>query len=184
MMKRTVKILSGLLAVLAVALCVVILLAVIGWPVSEPRMQELLQKMRRLPAVLLTIAAAAAIGAVGVFALYGLFTEHIMRRTSATIDRNALGETSISFGALERLANTAALKHAEVRTSKTKVTAIGDSIRIAIRVVASPTVSLLELTHALQNETASYIRDVCGVSIGKIDVTVDQTEESDAHSRI
>ena len=183
-MKRTVKILSGLLAVLAVALCVVILLAVIGWPVSEPRMQELLTSVRRLPTVLLTLLAACGIGALGVFTLYGLFSDHIMRPTSASIAQSALGSAQISFDALTDIANATVRMHHDVKSSKTKVTAIGDQVKIAIRVVTSPTVSLLELTHTLQDDVASRIQEICGVSVGRVDVTVDQTDEPEKPSRI
>ena len=183
-MKRTVKILCGVLAVLAVALSVMILLTVIGWPVNEPRMQELLHSIRRFPTVLLTIAAAIAIGTIGVFSLYGVFTEHMLRPTSAAIERIASGETSISFTALETLSSAVARKQPDVASCKTKVTAIGDSVRIAVHVVASPTVSLLELSHALQNDITSYIRDVCGVSVGKVDITIDQTDLPDRQSRV
>lgn len=183
-MKRTVKILSGLLAVLAVALCVGILLAVIGWPVSEARLTELLARCRQLPTVLLSILAALLLGALGVFTLYGLFTEHYMRRTSAPIEQNALGEASVSFAALEALANSTAKEHTEVKSCKTKITAIGDSIKIAVRVVTAPTVSLLELTHTLQDDISNRIRTVCGVSVGRVDVTVDQTDEEPKPSRI
>lgn len=183
-MKRTVKILSGLLAVLAVALAVCLLLFVIGWPVAETRAQELLLLFRRLPTALLTVLAALLLGALGVFTLYGLFTEHFERRTAAAIERNALGETSIAYPALAELANRAACRHAEVRNSRTKVKAIGDKIKLEVRVTASPAVSLLELTRTLQNEIAASVLAVCGVAIGSVDVTVDQTDEPEKPSRV
>ena len=178
-MKRTVKILSGLLAVLAVALAVCLLLAVFGWPVSESRMHELLTAFRRLPAALLSVLIALLLGALGVFTLYGLFTEHFERRTSAAIERNALGETSIAYAALAELANRVVRSHTEVRGSKAKVRAIGDRVWIEARVTTSPAVSLLELTRSLQSEIAAQILAICGVSIGRVDVTVDQTDETD-----
>lgn len=183
-MNRAVKILSGVLAVLAIALCVGILLTVIGWPVGEPRMQELLLKIRRFPTVFLTLAVAFVIGAIGVFLLYELFAEHFTRKTAATIERNALGETGISFSALEHLVNSVVQKHADVRSSKTKITAIGDSVKITVRAVTSPTTSLLAMTHALQDEIAARIQAICGISVGKVDITIDQTEEPDTRSRI
>ena len=183
-MKRTVKILCGLLAVLAVALAVCVLLVVIGWPVREARMTEILASIRRFPAALLTILAGLLLGALGVFALYGLFTEHFQKPTSATIDRNALGETSVSFAALADLANQTVRSHEEVKNSKTRVRASGDKVKIAVNVTTSPAVSLLTFTHMLQDEIASRILAVCGVPIGSVDVTVDQTDESEKPSRI
>ena len=176
-MKRTVKILCGLLAALAVALSVCVLLIVIGWSVREVRMIEILAAIRRFPTALMSILAALLLGALGVFALYGLFSEHFMRRTSATIERNALGETSVSFTALADLANQIVRSHGEVKNSKTKVTANGNKIKIEVRVTTAPTISLLEFTHILQDQIAARILTVCGVPIGIVDVTVDQTDE-------
>jgi hypothetical protein len=183
-MKRTVKILSGILAVSAIALSVCILLIVIGWPVSETRMLELLVSIRRLPTALLTVLCALLLCALGVFTLYGLFSAHYQKRTSATIERSETGETAISFTALAELANQVARSHPEVKNSKARVTAIGDKVKIAVSVTTSPVVSLIELTHALQSEIAARILAVCGVSVGDVDVTVDQTEEAKKPSRI
>ena len=163
-MKRTVKILSGILAVSAIALSVCILLIVIGWPVSETRMLELLVSIRRLPTALLTVLCALLLCALGVFTLYGLFSAHYQKRTSATIERSETGETAISFTALAELANQTARSHPEVKNSKARVTAIGDKVKIAVSVTTSPVVSLIELTHALQSEIAARILAVCGVS--------------------
>ncbi len=183
-MKRTVKILSGLLAVLAVALAVCVLLYVIGWPVSETRLIALFTSFRRLPAALLTVFAALLSGALGVFTLYGLFAQHYERRTAASIERNALGETSVAFSALAELANQVVRRHPKVKNSKARVKAIGDMVKIEVRVTTSPANSLLELTRTLQNEIAAHILSVCGVAIGSVDVTVDQTDEPEKPSRV
>ena len=176
-MKRWVGILSGLLSAAACALSFWIRLIVIGWPVGEARMAEWLSVIRRMPNALLTVAAALALGAAGVLVLYGLFSAKYSKRTSAPIERNALGETSVSFDAFADLAARAVKARPDVRSCRTKVTAIGEDVRISVRVVTAPAVSLLELTHALQDAVAGSIRTVCGVSIGRIDVTVDQTDE-------
>ena len=183
-MKRWVGILSGLLAAAACALCFAVLLVVIGWPVGEARMLEWLTAVRRMPNALFAVLAALAIGAAGVFALYGLFSARFQKRTSAPIERTALGETSVSFEALAALSDRTVKKRNDVKSCKTKVTAIGDDIRISVRVVTTPTVSLLVLTHALQDEIAACIRDVCGVPIGRVDVTVDQTDERETDKRV
>ena len=183
-MKRWVGILSGLLAAAACALGFWILLVVIGWPVGEARLAEWLTGARRMPNALLLIAAALAIGAVGVLVLYGLFSARFAKRTSATIERSALGETSVSFAALEALSNRTAKANGDVRSCRTKVSAIGDDIRIEVRVVTAPTVSLLEITHSLQDAIAACIREVCGVAVGRIDVTVDQTDEPAADKHV
>ena len=183
-MKRWVGILSGLLAAAACALSFAILLVVIGWPVREARMLEWLSEMRRMPNALLLILASVLIGAVGVLALYGLFSERFSKRTSATIESSALGETSVSFSALEEIANRTAKRRSEVRSCRTKVTAIGDDVRISVRVVTAPTGSLLALTHALQDEIAAHIGELCGVTVGRVDVTVDQTDEKETDKRV
>lgn len=179
-MKRWVGILSGLLAALSCALGFAALLVVIGWPVGEARMTAWLTGARRMPQGLLLILAALLLVALGVFVLYGLFSQRFSRPTAAQIDTSPLGGTYVSFEALAALAERTVKKRSDVKSCKTKVTAIGGDIRIAVRVVTAPTVSLLTMTHALQDEIAACIRDVCGVPIGRIDVTVDQTEERES----
>ena len=183
-MKRWVGILTGLLAVAACALSVILLLTVIGWPVRDNRMQEWLHAMRTMPLALLSVLIALVIGAVGALTLYGQFFARFSQRTNATIERNARGETAIAFSALCELCERAAKQHRGVKSCRSKITAIGDEIRISVRVVTAPAESLLALTHALQEEIAAHISDVCGVQIGRIDVTVDQTEESAPEKRV
>jgi hypothetical protein len=45
-----------------------------------------------------------------------------------------------------------------------------------VRVVTAPTVSLLEMTHTLQDEIDAAILSFCGTKVGRVDVTVDQAE--------
>lgn len=183
-MKRVVRILSGLLAVLAIALAVCALLALIGWPVSPERMNELFLSARRMPNVLLTVSAALLLAAIGVFTLYALYAEYFEKRTAAAIERNDLGETSVAFSAIADMVNDTVRKRSDVKECKTSVTAIGDQVRILVRVVTAPTGSLLELTHALQSEIGARILEVCGVPIGTVDVRVDQTDEEPKHAGI
>lgn len=180
-MKRWVGILSGLLAAAACALCFWMLLVVIGWPIGEARLLGWLSTIRRMPYALFAVFAALLFGAIGVLVLYGLFRAKYEKRTSAPIERNALGETSVAFGALADLASSTVKARTDVRSCRTNVSAIGDEIRISLRVVTAPTDSLLELTHALQDAVAARIKEVCGVAVGRVDVTVDQTDEPDKH---
>ena len=183
-MKRWVGLLSGLLAAAACALGTALLLFVIGWPVREAQMHDWLTQMRTFPAALILVLAAVLIGAAGVLTLYGLFSAHFTRRTSAPIERNELGETAIDFAAVQALCERTAGRRSGVKSCKCKVTAIGEQIFIAVHVVTAPTESLLRLTHALQEEIAQTLHDVCGVSLGKIDVTVDQTDEPETELRV
>jgi len=183
-MKRVVRILTGLLAVLAIALVVCIFLALIGWPVSPERLTELLSAARRMPNVLLTVSLALLLAAIGVFTLYALYAERFSRQTAATIERNAMGETSVSFSALSELATGVAKSRPDVKDCKTSVSSTGDRVRISVRVVTSPTVSLLELTYALQNAISKRILEVCGTPIGTVDVRVDQTDAEQKHARV
>lgn len=183
-MKRWIGILSGLLAALACACGTALLLVAIGWPVREPQMHAWLGSMRIMPNVLLIVLLALLIGALGVLTLYGLFSARFERRTSAAIAKNALGETTIAFSALEQLCDRTVRQRSGVKSSKTKVYAVGDEIKISVHVVTQPTESLLALTHALQDAIAERITAVCGVQIGRIDVTVDQTDEPTHSGRV
>ena len=183
-MKRWIGILSGFLAAAACALSTALLLVAIGWPVRETQMHDWLTRMRAMPQALLLVAAAILLGAIGVLTLYGLFSARFLRQTSAPIERNALGETAIAFTAIEELCDRTARRRSGVRSCRSKVTAIGNEITISVHVVTSPEESLLTLTHALQDELSARIQDVCGVKIGRVDVTVDQTDEPAAEKRV
>ena len=183
-MKRWVGILSGLLGALSCACSFALLLIVIGWPVREAQMHAWLTTARTMPQALFLAAAALTLGALGVFVLYGLFFTRLNRRTSAPIERDALGETAIAFAAIEELCNRTAREKSDVKSCRTKVTAIGDDVRIDVHVVTAPTVSLLQLTHELQDLLAARIQAVCGAQVGQIDVTVDQTDESVSEKRV
>ena len=65
---------------------------------------------------------------------------------------------------------------AVVKSCKTKVRAVGNDVKIEVRVVTAPTVSLLEMTHTLQDEIDAAILSFCGTKVGRVDVTVDQAE--------
>ena len=175
-MKRSVRILSGVIAFLAVLFGVCMLLTLIGWPVSPERLQELIDGSRRMPTVLFAVLSALLICAGGVFVLYGLIKGRLNRRTSALLEKTALGETAVSFASLAQIAEQTVIRRPDVGSCKIKVYAIGSSVRIDVRVVTSPTSSLLELTHTLQDEIAASIAQFCGTPIGTVDVTVDQTD--------
>ena len=95
---------------------------------------------------------------------------------AALLEKNTLGETAVSYTALSQIVDRTVKNRIDVKSFKTKVYAIGSSVRIDVRAVTSPTVSLLELTHSLQNEIHAAITALCGMPIGSIDVTVDQAE--------
>ena len=175
-MKRAVGILSGVLAFAAVLLGIVLLLAAIGWPITTDGLQEMIAGSHRMPAVLLLVLIALICIALGVIILYGMIGNRLKRRTTALLEKNALGETAVSFAALSQIVDRTLKNRKDVKSSKTRVFAIGSSVRIEVRAVTSPTVSLLELTHSLQDEIRAAIVALCGVSIGSIDVTVDQAE--------
>lgn len=175
-MKQAVRILSGFLAFLSVVCGVCLILTVIGWPVPPARMQELIGDLRHFPSALLVILAAIVLCAIGTLVLYGLIFARLSRRTSALIEKNALGETAVSFSALAQTAERVARSHRDVKSCRTKAYAIGSSVKIDVRVITAPTVSLLEITHALQDTIAAALKDLCGTEIGSVDVTVDQTE--------
>ncbi|MBR6039062.1 MAG: alkaline shock response membrane anchor protein AmaP [Clostridia bacterium] len=175
-MKRTVGILSGILAFAAVVSGVILLLAAIGWPITTEGLQTMIAGSRRMPAVLFLILFALVCIAIGVIVLYGMIWNRLNRRTTALLEKNALGETAVSFAALSQIVDRTLKNRTDVKSSKTRVYAIGSSVRIEVRAVTSPTVSLLKLTHSLQDEIHAAIVALCGVSIGSIDVTVDQAE--------
>lgn len=175
-MKRAVGILSGILAFLAIMFGVSLLLTAIGWPISPERFGTLVAAARRMPTVLVLIVSALICMAIGIFVLYGMVIKRLNRRTSALLEKNALGETAVSFKALEQIVGRTLKNRSDVTSSKAKVYAIGNSIRIEVRAVTVPTASLLELTHRLQDEINQAILTLCGTNVGSVDVTIDQAE--------
>lgn len=175
-MKKTVRILSGTLAFLSMVFGICLLLTAIGWPISAARFQELIGELRKMPSVLFLVLFALVCIAVGVLVLYGLIGERMNRKTVAMLDRNALGETYVSFSTLAQIAECAVKSRRDVKTCKAKVYAVGNSVKIDVRVLTAPTASLLEVTRALQDEINASILSLCGTTVGRVDVTVDQTE--------
>ena len=175
-MKRTVGILTGVLAFLAIVFGVSMLLAAIGWPLSTERLQTLIAQSRQIPAMLFLVLSALICMTIGIVILYGMIGNHFNRRTSALLEKNALGETQVSFATLAQIAERALKNRNDVKNFKTKVYAVGNSIRIDVRAVTAPTVSLLELTHTLQDEISAAIFQICGTEIGSVNVTVDQAD--------
>ena len=106
---------------------------------------------------------------------YSMIGKRINRRTSALLEKNSLGELYISFAALTQIVERAVKARSEVKSSKTRVHAIGNSVRIDVRAETSPTVSLPAITHALEDAVNAAILAACGTVVGKTDVTIDQT---------
>ena len=175
-MKRTVGILSGVLAFAAILFGIVLLLVAIGWPITTDGLQMMIAGSHQMPSVLIPVLIALACIAIGVIVLYGMIVNRRNRRTAALLEKNTLGETAVSYTALSQIVDRTLKNRIDVKSFKTKVYAIGSSVRIDVRAVTSPTVSLLELTHSLQNEIHAAIAALCGMPIGSIDVTVDQAE--------
>ncbi len=175
-MKRTVGILSGILAFFALVFGAVLILIVIGWPISEAQLAALAAQTHRMPGALILLLVAFVCIAIGIVVLYGMIGRHLNRRTTALLEKNALGETAVSFSALKEIAERTVKSRCDVGSCKTKVHALGNSVRIDVRVVTAPTVSLLELTHTLQDMIRDAILTLCGTEVAVVDVTVDQTE--------
>ncbi|MBQ5991258.1 MAG: hypothetical protein IJL62_01780 [Clostridia bacterium] len=97
-------------------------------------------------------------------------------RKSALLEKTAFGDTYISFSTLAEIAERTAKSRSEVKSCKTKVRAVGNSVKIDVRIVTAPTVSLLEMTHTLRDEINAAIVSLCGAPVGSVDVTVDQAE--------
>ena len=99
-----------------------------------------------------------------------------IRRDSALLEQNTLGRTNVSYAVLTQIAERSAKSKPEVKSCKAKTRSIGNSVRIEVRVVTPPTVSLPEMTHSLEDAIAASILQICGTAIGSVDVTVDQTD--------
>ena len=82
----------------------------------------------------------------------------------------------MSFSALEQIVSRTLKAGNDVSSCKTKVYAIGGSVKIDVRAVIAPTASLVESTRALQERIRNAITDACGVPVGEVNVTVDQAE--------
>ena len=161
---------------MSIVAAVCLLLMVIGWPVSAQRMQELASELHKMPTVLIIVIAALVLWGIGIIVLYGMIKERLHRRTAALLEKNEIGEAAVSFSALELIVQRAVKAGSDVVSCNTKVYAIGSNVKIDVRAVIAPTVSLVELTRALQELIRNAIKEACGVSVGEVDVTVDQAE--------
>lgn len=175
-MKKTVGILSGILAFLSMVFGACLLLTAIGWPISADRFRDLIVAVRKMPAALILVLIAFGFIAIGALVLYGMIGERMNRKKAALLEKNALGETTVSFLTLAQIAENTVKNRNDVKSCKTKVYAIGNSVRIDVRVVTAPTVPLLEMTHTLQDEINASILSLCGIAPGRVDVSIDQAD--------
>ena len=106
-MRRVVGFLSVFLAFLSIVAAVCLLLMVVGWPVSAQRMQELASELHRMPAVLIIVVAALMLWGIGIIVLYGKIKERLHRTSAAQLEKNEMGESSVSFSALEQIVQRA-----------------------------------------------------------------------------
>ena len=105
-----------------------------------------------------------------------MIKEHFHHKTATVLEQNASGETAVAFSALKEFVVRIVKRRSEVTACKAKVYAVGNSVRIDVCAVTPPEVSLIEITHALENAIKAELFALCGVNIGVVDVTVDQTE--------
>ncbi len=104
-------------------------------------------------------------------------TELFPKKT-AVLSRTALGETAISFSALGQLAERAAMRQKGVRACKARAYAVGSGVWIDVHAETPPELSLVEITHALENAIAAELLQICGATVGTVYVTVDQPEKT------
>ena len=102
----------------------------------------------------------------------------LFHKKTAVLDRTALGETAVSFYALGQLAERVAMSKKGVLSCKSRVYAVGNSVWIDVHAVTPPALSLIEITHTLENAIAAEFLAICGSTVGVIYVTVDQPEET------
>ncbi len=98
------------------------------------------------------------------------------RKATALLEKTALGETSVSLEVLGQIAENAVKSNSEVYSCKTKVYTVGNTVRIDVRAVTAAAVSLVEITHVLEDAAKEAILAQCGIPIGIVDITVDQTD--------
>ena len=99
-------------------------------------------------------------------------------KKATVLDRTALGETAISFSALGQLAERAGMRQTGVRSCRARAYAVGDGVWIDVHAETPPELSLVGITHALENAIAAELLQICGSTVGTVYVTVDQPEES------
>ncbi len=91
----------------------------------------------------------------------------------AIVDETVLGEVKVSLTAIESLIVKVASAVPGVREVRPRVVSDGGSIAIEIKATVTPDVSIPELSQNMQKTVQDAVRDVTGLTVQKIRVSVE-----------
>lgn len=95
------------------------------------------------------------------------------KESQAIVDESALGQVRVSLVALENLITKTVSGVSGVRDVRPKVGAENGGLGIRMKVVASPDLSVPELSRQIQQIVQDKIRDVTGLTVNRIKVEVE-----------
>lgn len=171
-MKLFDKILLVFFSVLLMVLCLGVLLLAIGWPLTSVGF-----------AILLWTHCNWVLAIVGIvffaFAMRMVFAVGAEKRAkpnSALVRRSDIGGSFITVSALNGMVLRHCRADRRVRDCKVSVEVAGDSLRILVRISATPDTVLPELIADLQRSVKEYVEQMSGITVTDVTIRIESTD--------
>lgn len=171
-MKLFDKILVVIVAVLMVLSGLFGLMLCLRWPITLTYV-ALTVDMHYLWALALVCILLLA---VGIRLLFAPGADKRGLPTSALIRRSEIGGAYITLGALNSMVLRHCRANARVRDCKTHIEIAGETLRILVRISATPETVLPELSDELQHSIKEHIEQLSGITVSNVTVRIESTE--------
>ncbi len=150
-----------------------------GWSVPLDAVRDILDLQQGRLAVGVT---AGAFFVASVRLLYFAFRRRGVGRTVR--HDTDLGEVRISLAAVENLVTRVARQQSGVREVRPMAEVRDGAIRVTLRAVVSPDVSIPEMSDLLQKEVVRYVRNVVGVDVSEVRVIISNISSEHRRGRV
>jgi len=172
------------MALLLLCVCLCLVSAALGWPLSQPDWASLARIMK-VPAGALIVVAAALV--VAILCLRLIFAPKTQRErkqaqpASALIKTTDNGSAYIALAALEVMAQRHIRGNSRVRDCATSIRVVeGGSVVFSVKLSVLPETPLVELTAELQKSLKEYIEEQSGILVQEISVLVESASAAPA----
>lgn len=102
----------------------------------------------------------------------------------AVVHETSLGEVRISLDAVENLVKKIARQVQGVRDVKGHVRLAPSGLRVVLRAVVSPDISIPSVSNEVQSSVKAYVRNVVGVDVAEVSVHVENITAEVRRSRV
>ncbi len=172
------KILAGIAGVLLVAAALGVLADVVFQAPISGAVQVLLSSRAPL-AILISVAIAVFLGALGVGCIVSLIPGRNARR-GFVMQKAEHGAIGVSIRSIEGLVKTCVRQYSEVLRADVRVVEKRDGIAVNLELEETAGVNIPLIIGSLQKQIKQYVSDCTGVDVCEVRVLVENAEEAPA----